>query len=107
MWSFESAKRWTCIFCLVQLARRSGLVYFSLNFGRRLTTVWHILVQREMKMCEARLLKVVAISQTKKKIFGEAAFQRQTYGLDEELKDIEVHIENVNTKAVCNTNNLE
>ena len=37
VWLFESAGRWPAIFCLVELARRPmGLVYFSLNFGRRL-----------------------------------------------------------------------
>ena len=66
---------WTC-------AAVYGLVYFSLNCGRRLSTVWYILVGilaadcprsgifqivRETKLWEAGLQKVVAIWQTRRK----------------------------------------
>ena len=80
---------WTC-------AAVYGLVYFSLNFGRSLSTawyiliwilfaastVWFILVRMGNDNVKSWLLKIVAIyrklKNKKVKIFGEAGFQRAT-----------------------------
>ena len=97
VWYFESAERWTGIWCLVELARRS--------------TVRYILHGREMKLWEGGLLNVVAISQTKKQEVQNLCWSRiPTDNLWSRLrtdKDMGVLFENRKTKAVWNGDNFE